>query len=306
MAARFLTLAILATTALAIGGTETPHSAGPNDEFDRARRGSFRNGQPPTGPLRVMTWNIERGYHLDRVEATLSEKEPGLCLLQEVDDDDRRTADKDVAVELAKKLGYDYAFGAAFEELSQSVGGRPAYQGQATLSRWPITAARILRFKRQSGWWKPHGWIPNTAFFQRRLGGRIALVTELAVSSGRIVVYNLHLESRSGGAIQSAQLREVFDDLSRYPAGTPAIIGGDFNSKYHPFELLHTMEKDGFHSVLGEHVGRTHVIAGYLDWIFYRGPWETMDGIVVRGTHASDHDAVFAELSQARQARPRP
>lgn len=228
--------------------------------------------------------------------ATLKDQAPDLCLLQEVDQHDKRSGDRDIARELAERLHYNYAFGVAFEELGQSVDGRPAYQGQATLSRWPIARSRILRFHRQSNWWKPHSWIPDTAFFQRRLGGRIALVTEIRVDGRPIVIYNVHFESRSAGAIQTEQLKEVLADLAQYPRGTAAIMGGDFNSKYHPYGLLHSLEAQGFNSVLDNRVERTHVIFGYLDWIFYRGPWRVDDGAVVRGTHASDHDPVVAEL----------
>ncbi|MGA8594808.1 MAG: endonuclease/exonuclease/phosphatase family protein [Bryobacteraceae bacterium] len=258
--------------------------------------GSYAPAMPAGRDLRLATWNIDRGYKFDRIVAELEESKPELCLLQEVDDGDRRTHDRNVARDLAEKLGYNYAFGVEFQELSQSVDGHPAYHGQATLSRWPIVKTRILRFQHQSSWWQPHKWIPDTAFFQRRLGGRIALVTDISIGGTIVVVYNVHLESRSGGAIQSAQLDEVLADLKRYPAGTPAIIGGDFNSKYHPFELLHSLEQQGFRSVLGEKVERTHVLVGYLDWIFYRGPWRVEQGAVVRGTHASDHDAILAEL----------
>jgi endonuclease/exonuclease/phosphatase family metal-dependent hydrolase len=294
--------AVITAAAYLAGGSAKPPLAG-SKAFETPRTGSYATGAPGNGTLRLVSWNIDRGYRLERVATMLRETQPGLCLLQEVDDADRRTGDRDIAAELAKELGYNYAFGAEFEEMSQSVEGQPAFHGQATLSKWPIERPRILRFKRQSGWWKPHGIIPNTAFFQRRLGGRIALVTEIEPGGEKLVVYNVHLESRSGGAIQSAQLEEVLADLARYPPGTAAIIGGDFNSKYHPFELLHSLEAKGFHSVLGEKVERTHVIVGYLDWIFYRGPWRVEEGKVVRGTHASDHDALLAELARTTGAK---
>lgn len=248
--------------------------------------------------LRVITWNIDRGYNLDKIESTLTRLSADLMFFQEVDLHSRRAHDADVSRDLARSLGYNYAFGTAFQEMGQSVDGRPAYQGQATLCRCPIHNPRVLRFKRQSNWWKPHGFIPNTGFFQRRLGGRVALVTELSIGRSLVIAYNVHFESRSAGAIQSAQLNEVLADLRRYPPGTPAIIGGDLNSKYNPSGVLHFLENQGFHSVLGEKIERTHVIIGYFDWIFYRGPWKITSGKVVRGSHASDHDPVVAELTR--------
>src|SRR5690242_7755515 len=271
--------------------------------FETPLEGSFAKATPTGNSFRLMSWNIDRGYGFDGVMALLHEKQPALCLLQEVDLHAHRTKDRDVARELAQSLGYNYSFGIEFQELSQDVHEQPAYQGQATLSRWPILKSRVIRFQRQSNWWKPHGFIPNIAFFQRRLGGRVALITELSVNGVPVVVYNLHLESRSGGAIQQAQLDEVLADLKKYPEETAAIIGGDLNSKYHPTSVRHYLEKQGFHSVMGERLARTHVIIGYLDWIFYRGPWKVEEGKVIRGSHASDHDPILAELTATQNAR---
>lgn len=272
--------------------------AASTDPPDTVLTGNFASSAARAGaPWRAVTWNIDRGYDLARIESTLRSLQAPLLFLQEVDLHSRRTHNADVARDLAQTLGYNYAFGTAFQEMGQSVEGQPGYQGQATLCRCRIGKARVLRFKRQSNWWKPHGFVPNTGFFQRRLGGRIALITELTIGDSRVVAYNVHFESRSAGAIQAAQLDEVLADLEHYPPDTPAIIGGDLNSKYNPAQVLHFLEKKGFHSVLGEKIERTHVIAGYFDWIFYRGPWKVETAKVERGSHASDHDPVIAELT---------
>jgi endonuclease/exonuclease/phosphatase family metal-dependent hydrolase len=300
MAARLYRLVLLLlalATALFLGGTPAPVPG--KDVFAAPVTRSYSAEAHPDGVIRVISWNIDRGERFERVLATLKENAPDLCLLQEVDQHDRRSGDRDIAKQLAEKLHYNYAFGVAFDELGQSVEGKPAYQGQATLCRWPLAKSRILRFHRQSNWWKPHSWIPNTPFLQRRLGGRIALVTEITTGGRRTVIYNVHFESRSAGTIQTAQLNEVLADLAHYPPGTDTIIGGDFNSKYHPYRLLHSLEGKGFHNALGHRVERTHVLFGYLDWIFYRGPWQVEKGTVMRGSHASDHDPVVAELSLA-------
>jgi endonuclease/exonuclease/phosphatase family metal-dependent hydrolase len=263
---------------------------------DQPVPGAFATADKPGLSIRIVSWNIDRGFHLDRIIQTLRQERPAICLLQEVDWHDRRSGDRDVGRRIAQTLRFNYAYGTAFQELSQGVDGRPGLQGQATLTIAPILKSRVLRFSHQSPFWQPHAIIPNIPLFQRRLGGRIALITELSLFGERLLVYNLHLESRSGGRIQSAQLQEVFDDLRRYPKETPAIIGGDFNSKFFPSRVLHALERAGFHSVLGEKVERTHVIIGSLDWIFFRGPWSAQHGEVVRGAHASDHDLVMADL----------
>jgi endonuclease/exonuclease/phosphatase family metal-dependent hydrolase len=305
MSARSAVLGLLATALIALGFTSRAGDAGGlPPPFDSAITGSFGPDQTPkSSTLHLISWNIDRGYQFDRIEQTLRERQATVCLLQEVDLHARRTGNRDVARELAKSLNYNFAFGAEFEELSQGTDTEPAFHGQATMSRLPVAKARVLRFERQSSWWQPHTGIPNTPFFQRRLGGRIALVTELELDNSKLVVYNLHLESRSGGAIQSAQLNEVLADLNRYPKDTPAIIGGDLNSKYHPSTVLQFLRQQGFQSVLGDNLQRTHVIIGYLDWIFYRGQWHVESGEVVRGSHASDHDPIVATLTRSASAQ---
>jgi endonuclease/exonuclease/phosphatase family metal-dependent hydrolase len=256
---RSLTAGLLVALSAGLAAAQDSTAA---QAFQTPSEGSFAQSAPLGNSFRLLSWNIDRGYGFDGVVTLLRDKRPDLCLLQEVDLHAHRTKDRDVARELAKTLGYNYSFGSEFQEMSQGVDDQPAYQGQATLSRWPILKSRIIRFQRQSSWWKPHRVIPNVAFFQRRLGGRVALVTDLSVNGVPVVVYNLHLESRSGGAIQGAQLDEVLADLKNYPAGTAAIIGGDLNSKYNPTSVRHYLEKQGFQSVLGERLARTHVIIG--------------------------------------------
>src|SRR6202035_4940892 len=97
----------------------------------------------------------------------------------------------------------------------------PAYHGQATLTTLPIRSSRILRFAHQSGFWKPnHVLISALPLFQRREGGRIALVTELDNGGKTVVVYNLHLESRGSEHGRLLQLNEVLADAERYPPET--------------------------------------------------------------------------------------
>jgi len=251
--------------------------------------------------VRVISWNIDRGYHLDQVISEISEKPAELCLLQEVDWGTARVGGADIGAELARRLRLDFTYAIEFEELSQER-GHPAYMGQATLTRLPIRRSRVLRFANQSGFWKPHGWIPSSMpLMQRRMGNRVALVTDLQFAGQPLVVYNAHLESRSYGRIQMEQLDEILADLkSHYPADTAAIIGGDLNTKYLPSIFLHKLEREGFHSAIGERIERSHAIAMALDWIFMRGPMRWESGAVRKDWKGSDHYPVYAELVAAR------
>src|ERR1700686_5196565 len=84
-----------------------------------------------------------------------------------------------------------------------------AYHGQATLSRWPLSNSRIIRFQKQSNFWRPHWFLPDVPLFQERLGGRLALVSEVNIAGKTIVAYNLHLESKDDDQLRRFQLQEV-------------------------------------------------------------------------------------------------
>ena len=105
---------------------------------------------------------------------------------------------RNVAEELARRLQMNYVFGLEFEEITQGSRTSPAYHGQATLSRWGLKNPRIIRFRSQSEFWRPRWFLPRTAPFQERLGGRIALVTDVDVPGRALTAYNLHLELRGG------------------------------------------------------------------------------------------------------------
>lgn len=243
--------------------------------------------------IRIVTWNIDRGAALSTIASELQQNPADLLLLQEVDWNAARSGHLDIANELASRLQLNASYGIEFEELGQ---GDQAYIGQATLTRLPIKTSRVLRFHSQSGFWKPHSWIPSSMpLLQRRLGSRIALITELQFAGRPLLVYNLHLESRSAGHLQLEQLDEVLADIAQYPPGTSVIIGGDLNTKYFPSLYLHKLEKAGFHSATGRQIERTHEIMMTLDWIFARGIL-IEEGRVRRDLKGSDHYPIYADL----------
>src|SRR6202795_1409269 len=179
--------------------------------------------------VKVVSWNIDRGSKLRRVIEFLSGEKADIILLQEADLNARRTQHLNVAREIAQKLAMNYVFGREFQELTQGSKNSPAYHGQATLSRWPLSNSRIIRFQKQSHFWRPHWFLPEIAPFQERLGGRMALVSAVNIAGKTIVVYNLHLESRGDDNLRCSQLDEALDDARRYNSNTPILLTGDFN-----------------------------------------------------------------------------
>ena len=166
--------------------------------------------------VRIVSWNIERGLRFRGILDFLRTIQADLILLQEVDLNARRTHYRDVASELAHALQLNVVFGEEFRELSEGSRASPAFHGQATLSPWPLSNGRIIQFRDQSNFWKPRWYVPEIGVFQRRTGGRIALVAEANVYGRMLVIYNLHLESKGNAALRLRQLGEVLEDRRRY------------------------------------------------------------------------------------------
>src|ERR1700759_1062291 len=150
----------------------------------------------PPSSIRVVDWNINRGLRLDSILEFLAGTGADLIILQEVDLNARRTHQRNVAQEISQKLKMNYVFGREFQELTQGSRTSPAYHGQATLSRWPLSKSRILRFNQQSNFWRPRWFLPDIEPFQERIGGRMALISEVNIGGRTLLTYNLHLESR--------------------------------------------------------------------------------------------------------------
>lgn len=269
-----------------------------SDPMNEIRRGSFARPASAPGALKVLDWNIDRGTQLDKIAAGIASQQPDVAILQEVDLNARRSGSQDVAQELAKRLHLNYVFAPEFQELGQSASGEAAYHGQAILTSLPIRSTRMLRFESQSGFWKPRPYLPKWGLFQRRLGGRVALIAELAYHGHVLVVYDLHLESRSGGQIQFEQLQETLADADRYPKNTPIVIAGDFNTKYRHSQtaIVDELVRRGYVDGFAGRNERTHFLIGSLDYIFARGPIRIADTIVHRDIHGSDHFAISARL----------
>jgi endonuclease/exonuclease/phosphatase family metal-dependent hydrolase len=284
---------ILTLTVALAGAADGP----PPDPLDIIRSGSYSTNVSADPAARILNWNIDRGQHFKGIVAAMRETHPDVCIFQEVDLGARRTKGEDVAQELAQTFRMNYTFAPEFRELGQSTTDGSAYHGQAILSRFPIRASRILRFTHQSGFWKPRPlMISSLPLLQRRIGGRIALVNELDRNGATLVVYNLHLESRTTEHGRLLQLEEVLADAERYPAGTPVMVAGDLNTMHRHSPLIARMRQAGYTSCFGDRRVRTHILIGALDWIFVKGPMTCEGAEVYRDFHASDHFPISAEL----------
>jgi len=245
--------------------------------------------------IKVVTWNINRGQRLNEVIEFLVEAAADLILLQEVDLNARRTNCRNVAYDIAQALAMNYAFGCEFEELSQRRNRMPAYHGQATLSRFPLLNSRILRFHRQSKFWLPRWFIPRMRPFQRRVGGRMALISFVDLPGQMLIVYNVHLESRADDDLRCGQLLELLDDVCQHAPDVQVVVAGDFNAD---------LRQEPFASIIGN-AGLSNPFAHFfslpttvpsrfhssrtIDWILTKGPLSASEPKLHDLIRASDH-----------------
>jgi len=257
----------------------------------------------PPHSMRVVDWNIDRGLHLKAVVEFLGDAKADLLILQEVDVNAKRTHRVNVAREIAQKLQMNYVFGREFQELTQGSRNSPAFHGQATLSPWPLSNARVLRFQRQSNFWRPRWYLPDTQPFQERIGGRMALVVDVNVGGRSLVSYNVHLESRGDSSLRQAQLRECLRDSKQHKPSTPIVLAGDMNLNIPRYDAVSELKHEDFRSPFTDQQVRTTPAKSLLDrgstidWIFTRGPIRATQPQVHSSVTASDHYPLSLTLS---------
>jgi len=265
---------------------------------------SFRGSRDS---IRVVSWNIDRGAKLQGILDFLAEAKADLVLLQETDVNAKRTANRHVARELSHGLGMNYVFAPEFQELAQGSSGSPAYHGQATLSPWPLSNSRVLRFQNQTSFWRPRWFLPKIALLQRRIGGRIALVSEVSAGGHKLLAYNVHFESRGSEVLRCSQLEECLADVGRYGPSEPIIVAGDFNMNVMRNGALQAIKRSGFHKIPSEELTPTtpkrHArrIAEPIDWILTLGPVQTANLRVHDSVSVSDHYPISMELIIANE-----
>jgi endonuclease/exonuclease/phosphatase family metal-dependent hydrolase len=268
--------------------------------------GNFAPRGPVPGPhasIRVVDWNINRGLQLSGVIEFLSSTKADLILLQEVDLNARRTRHLNIAREISQKLEMNYIFGREFQELTQGPRTTPAYHGQATLSPWPLSQSRILRFRRQSSFWHPRWFLPKLSLFQERVGGRMALVSNVTVAGQALVAYNLHLESRGNDNLRCSQLEECFEDADHYKSGTPIIVAGDLNFDASRSVAADLIRQASFRRAFSDQHVRTTPPRSLLDrgqvidWILTRGSVKAASLQIHSSVSASDHYPLSLEMA---------
>lgn len=190
-------------------------------------------GGAAPGSLRVAAWNAERGPAPEAGAGLLARAGAGAALLSELDWGMARSGQRHAARELAVRLGWARAFGVEFLELDRGDAAERAatagahdevgYHGNAVLSSLPLERAALVRLEGRGDWFGPER-------DQRRVGGRCAVLAEVRLAGGPLVLAAVHLESHSDPADRAAQMGVLLRALDAWAPGAAAVVGGDLNT----------------------------------------------------------------------------
>jgi endonuclease/exonuclease/phosphatase family metal-dependent hydrolase len=233
-------------------------------------RGSSDSAAPEFKDIRVVTFNIEFGVHVDGAIAALA----GHPALRGADIVALQEMDAPGVEKVAAALHMNYVY--------YPVSLNPKYGrdfGNALLSPWPIEDSRKIL-------------LPHASRFLKQ--GRAAVTARVWIAGRVVQVYCLHLISPFGGSPGSRrdQADVVLADARNVEG--PVIVAGDFNTH----GLGDRFEAAGF-SWPTRDVGDS--VRGFsFDHVFVRGlRLEGTEAGVAREVRASDHRPVWVALSPA-------
>ncbi|MBD3311089.1 MAG: hypothetical protein GF349_01150 [Candidatus Magasanikbacteria bacterium] len=192
----------------------------------------------------ILSWNIERGYKVDKQIEYLKKESPDVVCLQEVDWGCERTGDQNIALKMAAESGYKYVgYTTEFVEVDDKqkfptqqrdnprLGKGGGVHGQAFLSKYPIESDGVACLKLHKLW---HDWErkSKSGEAEPRIGQRISQKIRVKIGNREVLLYNSHFEDKVGGETgRLAQFDQVADDAEKEDA--PTIIVGDLNTLTH-------------------------------------------------------------------------
>lgn len=292
--------------------------------------------QPPTVVpepeiLNIVAWNLERCKRVEESAALLKHVKADVVLATEMDIGMARSAQRHTPKDLARELGFGYAFGVEFVELGtgdsyetglfSGIKNEHGLHGNAILSRFPLISPKIIPLDDNGLWYtsapKDDG--------QRRVGGRMAITAQIKCGFGTLSLAAVHYESESDPSYRASQTQEFLEGFASAYGSEAAIIGGDLNTAALSGELIDTcLYKPQTHEPcfsLYENAGfdwqstntgspTTRAAPGKpvnypltrLDWLFCRGV--TTQGAAVypaicsRGHYLSDHELIAVQVTR--------
>ena len=221
--------------------------------------------------LTVMTFNIKGGRvspgELGGIADVIRSSGADVVLLQEVDQNRRRSGNVDQPAIIASHLGMQSVFGA-----NDYITDRGGY-GNAILSRFPIDGSANTH-------------LPNRGGKEQRG----VLRANIVVEGQRLVVFNTHLDHTSD-SLRRTQIGSVMATVGAYDGAK--LLGGDLNSGSGSGVLSTAL---GSLTDAGASLGASHDGGGRVDYLLSNSWMDPGDGNV-SPTRLSDHHAVSIDFS---------
>ena len=234
--------------------------------------------------LRIVSYNIRHGYGMDnksdlsRIAKVISNLNPDLVALQEIDKGCKRTKGVDIAKELGKILKMDYRFG----KFRNYDGGE---YGMAILSRLPILETKKHQL--------PKGKQPRCALEVK------VKVNGLTKPLSFVGIHNdWGIEGKAQG-FREKQVKTLIKALKSY--NNPIVLAGDFNViDGKECESIKLLSNDNW-TVLQKKGQRMTYPADdpkrEVDFFILKGlDFSLIEHRVVEEKEASDHRPIYAVL----------
>jgi endonuclease/exonuclease/phosphatase family metal-dependent hydrolase len=202
---------------------------------------------------RIVFWNAERLKYLAPSAALLHGLAADAILICEVDHGMARSGNGHKIAELAETLSAGYVYGVEFVELDLGdarertwhAGQKNAagLHGAGIISSHALHAPELVRLERSGRWF-------DGVFGERRVGTRIAVMAELRLARGPVLLVSVHYESHTGPDDRRAQTLVMLDAIDSVSPNIPVLIGGDFNTS--TFEVPISQQPEHVASALRE------------------------------------------------------
>ena len=226
------------------------------EEFWKPKKPTREEEGGGGGRVRVVTWNIERGYQIEGIIREMKDViDADVMCIQEVDIGCERSRGVDCLREIASKLGMNCCFVSEFNEewspdrSKRDQGG--GVHGNAIFSRYPMRDVRVIRHSEQPVKWEVEG----KKIGEPRTGERFAIRSDIEIPGWKnpLRIWCAHLEVFCGIKSRISQFSDILRDSTgggergEGGEGTSTspkqqqvhqIIAGDLNTMAHSIARL--------------------------------------------------------------------
>ncbi len=184
--------------------------------------------------LKVASWNIERGTHLDGIIHTFKNnpdlKDADVLLLTELDIGMSRSSNKNIPLELAKALNMNVFFANSYlcfsrgtpQEEVASQANTLGLHGNAILSKYPLSKAQTIALFNCKDKFRDG---------EKRLGNQNALLAQTKINNKTFIFCCNHLDAHSSPKQRKKQTDQILKTLKKQKlTSRPVIVGGDWNT----------------------------------------------------------------------------